>query len=218
MNSVIGNRIREIRKALRLNQTEMARRISVHLQTLSKYERGKQIPSYETLVTIADKLMVNPVWLLSGLGEMFGSATKGPHEVSVGPIFKRIIEAAGWRDYEPLAKELSVDSETVHRLILANDLPLKDIIDICIKYRLDISWVLSGVTGRDETSGSSTKSFDPLVTRIVDMLIEMPEDDLEDILRLMQKEITYKELLRQQEKETGKNEGRKPGQKKNHKR
>jgi transcriptional regulator with XRE-family HTH domain len=197
----IGFRIKEIRKKLGLSQGKMAEKVGIHFQTLSKYERGEQIPSYETLGMIVDKLNVNPVWLLAGpdAGDMFGPGIKNSEEVSVRTIFERIITVMGWKSHEMLAQELGFPLEQVARLTLMNELPLSSILSLCIRHRLNIEWVFTG-RGQAGTPHRRKKAYSPLVEKIVDMLIDRPEEDIEDILNLMIKEILYKDLLREKKK------------------
>ena len=67
MNLSIGKKIRELRKAQKLNQTEMAEALGVHLQTISRYERGELTPGPEVLSALAEKFGVDVnVWLKMG--------------------------------------------------------------------------------------------------------------------------------------------------------
>ena len=62
---------KKIRDDLNVNQTEMAKRLGIHFQTLSRYERGEIIPSGEVLSKIVDIFRINPNWLLTGKGELY---------------------------------------------------------------------------------------------------------------------------------------------------
>lgn len=65
MKNNIGTKIKELRKKAGLNQTEMAEKLGVHLQTISRYEKGKLIPSSEILSVLAEKFRVDAGWLLA---------------------------------------------------------------------------------------------------------------------------------------------------------
>lgn len=64
-------RFKQLREALRLNQGEIAAKTGVHLQTISRYERGELRPSGKKISALVQTVGVNPTWLLTGEGEMF---------------------------------------------------------------------------------------------------------------------------------------------------
>jgi transcriptional regulator with XRE-family HTH domain len=65
------NRIKELREKKGVSQAVLAKKIGVHEQTLSRYERGiNEIPA-DVLIKIADFLRPSLGWLLMGEGPMF---------------------------------------------------------------------------------------------------------------------------------------------------
>jgi transcriptional regulator with XRE-family HTH domain len=64
MNLSLGLKIKELRKAHGLNQTQMADKLGVHLQTLSRYERDKLVPGPEVLSVLAEKFNLDANSLL----------------------------------------------------------------------------------------------------------------------------------------------------------
>lgn len=70
INVDIWKRLKEIRIEAGLNQDQMADHIGVHKQTLSRYERGTLTPSNRRLDSICEEFNINPLWLLTGEGEM----------------------------------------------------------------------------------------------------------------------------------------------------
>ena len=70
VDSLFGSRIRELRRKLDIKQVDLAKRIGVHTQTLSKYERGEVEPGADALRKIAQSCPVSSAWLLTGEGEM----------------------------------------------------------------------------------------------------------------------------------------------------
>ena len=64
MNLSLGLKIKALRKARGLNQTQMAKELGVHFQTISRYERGVLEPSSEVLSVLAQKFHVNANFLL----------------------------------------------------------------------------------------------------------------------------------------------------------
>lgn len=62
----IGERIREARKELGLNQVDLARKIGVSQPAVANWESGVHDPRRLMLVKIADALQVSADWLASG--------------------------------------------------------------------------------------------------------------------------------------------------------
>lgn len=54
----IGSNIRMVRNAIGISQTELANRVGSDKSAISRYENGKQKPTLETLMRIADALDV----------------------------------------------------------------------------------------------------------------------------------------------------------------
>lgn len=74
VNKDLANRIKKLREKLDFSQQEFADIIGIHLQSISRWERGTIVPSVEAIVTIAEKFGVDPLWLLMGEGAMFKKA------------------------------------------------------------------------------------------------------------------------------------------------
>lgn len=62
--SEIGARIRDARKAAKLNQTQLAERLNKTMRTVQKYESGEIEPSIAVINEIANILHVSPVSLI----------------------------------------------------------------------------------------------------------------------------------------------------------
>jgi len=67
----IGDRIRELRQALGLSQTEFAERLGKTRRTIQHWESGNITPPDNVLRLIEQTFSVNPEWLRHGKGEMF---------------------------------------------------------------------------------------------------------------------------------------------------
>ena len=67
----MNERIRELRKLLKLTQQEFAEKIGITRNTLASYETGKSNPGDAAVSLICSKLGVNETWLRTGEGEMF---------------------------------------------------------------------------------------------------------------------------------------------------
>lgn len=63
MKNTFGQKIKELRKGKKLNQTQMAEILGVHLQTICRYEKGKLTPSPDVLSVLAEKFGVDANWL-----------------------------------------------------------------------------------------------------------------------------------------------------------
>ena len=61
---MLAENLRAIRKARGLSQEELAARLHVVRQTVSKWEKGRSVPDAELLVRLADELDTTPAALL----------------------------------------------------------------------------------------------------------------------------------------------------------
>ncbi|MBQ2364948.1 MAG: helix-turn-helix transcriptional regulator [Alistipes sp.] len=69
----MGNRLRLIRKELKLTQDQLAQRLGVGKAALSMVETGKARLSARNKNILVQDLNVNPEWIESGKGEMFNA-------------------------------------------------------------------------------------------------------------------------------------------------
>lgn len=60
----LGRNIAAYRKALRLTQDQLAELLGVEMETVSRFERGKTVPSISTLIKVAGCLKVTTASLL----------------------------------------------------------------------------------------------------------------------------------------------------------
>ena len=81
----IGGRFLEIRKAKRLNQTDVAAAIGISHGALVNYEKGREPPA-SAIIAFAKTYGVNPTWLLLGEGR--------PEPSSIDDIYSRSINIA----------------------------------------------------------------------------------------------------------------------------
>jgi len=65
-----NQRVKELRKLLKLNQEEFANSIGIQQGSLSDLERGKIGISSEVLKSLIRVYRINPIWLYDGEGEM----------------------------------------------------------------------------------------------------------------------------------------------------
>lgn len=67
----MNERIKLLRKALELNQTDFGARIGVKQGTVAAYESGARVPLDSVVVSICREFGVSESWMRSGEGEMF---------------------------------------------------------------------------------------------------------------------------------------------------
>lgn len=81
------NRIKEIRKALKLNQNEFAEKIGLSQSSLAMIEVGKRNFSDKHIKLICSIFNINENWLKTGNGNMFSST---PYERELLNIFEKL--------------------------------------------------------------------------------------------------------------------------------
>ena len=62
----IGNFLLELRKELNITQEELAEKLYVKRESISKWERGIQIPTVENIINLAEFYKVTPNEILYG--------------------------------------------------------------------------------------------------------------------------------------------------------
>lgn len=67
----ISERIRNLRKSLKLSQEEFGARLGVTKASISRIESGINNVTEQMLLSICREFNVNKVWLVEGHGEMF---------------------------------------------------------------------------------------------------------------------------------------------------
>lgn len=65
------NRIKEIRKAVGLNQADLGTRLGVSPGAVSRWESGDRTIPDSAIISICREFNVNETWLRTGYGEMF---------------------------------------------------------------------------------------------------------------------------------------------------
>ena len=83
----IGDRIKQVRKALNYTQQRFADELGLKQNTVATYEMNKTTPSERTIMDISSKLNVNRRWLETGEGEMFNSLDR---EKEIALFFRQI--------------------------------------------------------------------------------------------------------------------------------
>lgn len=72
-DELMNERIKELRKALKLTQQEFADRLNIKRGAIANYEVGRNEPIDAVISLICKEFNVNEEWLRDGTGEMFRS-------------------------------------------------------------------------------------------------------------------------------------------------
>ena len=73
---VMGERLKEIRKALKLTQAQLAEDLHITKSMVEKYEYNKSTMTDRTIADICRLYNANETWLRTGEGEMFAPMTR----------------------------------------------------------------------------------------------------------------------------------------------
>jgi len=80
LSKMINNRLKEIRKSLKINQSEFASKIGMAQSGYSQIETGENTLTDQNIKLVCLIYDVNESWLRSGEGEMFNNKTKPKDE------------------------------------------------------------------------------------------------------------------------------------------
>lgn len=72
----MNERLRHVRKLLRLTQAEFGEKIGVSGDTISAIEKGKNNLTERNIALICERFNVNESWLRNGIGETFREETE----------------------------------------------------------------------------------------------------------------------------------------------
>lgn len=95
------NRLRIIRKAFSFSQNEMADVLGITQSTYSKMEKGESAITAQHLVTLEEKLGVNPTFILVGKGGMKVTNTGNPADIDSANILVPAVAFAGYSTMWP---------------------------------------------------------------------------------------------------------------------
>lgn len=79
----VGQRIKAVRKALKMTQAQFAKEILVGWETVAAWEQGKAKPGKSRLYMIEEKFGVSLHWLETGEGDMYKPA---PPPILIGDV------------------------------------------------------------------------------------------------------------------------------------
>lgn len=115
----MGERFKELRKALGLTQQEFADRIGVSRNNIATYETDKSRPGDAVITLVVRAFNVNEVWLRTGAGEMFTPVTR---DEEIAQFVGRVIAGDGsfkHRFVSMLARLDEEDWEVLEKIALA---------------------------------------------------------------------------------------------------
>lgn len=108
-----GKRLKELRQAAKITQTELSEKLNIHPQTVSKWERGLSEPDIAQLGELSASLGITLEKLL-GCEETEQSYVGTFQAESFGKTLSEL-RAAGGESQEELAAAMAVSSDTVSR-------------------------------------------------------------------------------------------------------
>lgn len=73
---MIGDRIKEIRTALKLNQIDFGKRLNLSQSAVANYEKNVRVPIDAVILSICREFSVSEAWLRTGEGEPFVEKTR----------------------------------------------------------------------------------------------------------------------------------------------
>ena len=114
----MGERIKELRKALKMTQQEFADSLNIQRGSIASYETGRISPSNSTIALICREFGVSESWLRNGEGEMFIPMTLDEEIASfIGSIQADIEPTFQKRFISALAKLSPDDWKVIERFI-----------------------------------------------------------------------------------------------------
>jgi len=131
----LSERLKALRKTLRLTQEAMAKALGITFQTYNRYEKGHRIPDGEVLEKIAQTFGVNLNWLLTGEGPMF---VKKPHwleereeqEALAKELGAMLVEPVPVLGYVPAGFPTEIPEDAIVEWITLPDIPKNSFIFI----------------------------------------------------------------------------------------
>ena len=83
------DRIKELRKALKLSQTEFGEKCGASRSAVQKWESGENVMSDSVILLVSREFDVSETWLRTGEGEMFAPLSR---EAEIGRLVGRLLK------------------------------------------------------------------------------------------------------------------------------
>lgn len=114
----MGERIKELRKALKMTQQEFADRLNVQRGSIASYETGRISPSNAAISLICKELNVSEDWLRNGEGDMFIPITRDEEIASfIGSVQADVDDTFKKRFISALAKLSTEEWKAIEHLM-----------------------------------------------------------------------------------------------------
>lgn len=114
----MGERIKELRKSLKMTQQEFADRLNIQRGSIASYETGRISPSNATISLICKELNVSEDWLRNGTGEMFIPITRDEEIASfIGSVQADVDDTFKKRFISALAKLSTEEWKAIEHLM-----------------------------------------------------------------------------------------------------
>lgn len=114
----MGERIKELRKSLKMTQQEFADRLNIQRGSIASYETGRISPSNATISLICKELNVSEDWLRNGNGDMFIPITRDEEIASfIGSVQADVDDTFKKRFISALAKLSTEEWKAIEHLM-----------------------------------------------------------------------------------------------------
>ncbi len=155
-------RLLSLRKALKLNQEELAAYLGITRAAYGKIETGVANLSDRNRKMLIDAFAVDPVWLDSGVGEMFQNGVNPETlNISVNERIRHLAEDLFGADFNEMARVAWVSASRLKKIASEESEPtLQEIRTMCKKMGLSIDWLFTGKVLKDDSSLSKENIVD----------------------------------------------------------
>lgn len=92
---MFSERLKSLRRASKMKQSELAQKLSLSQQTISLYEANKRHPDLETLVRLADEFHVSTDYLLGRTQHRNILSKEFIHSSNIEELFQVLMEIPG---------------------------------------------------------------------------------------------------------------------------
>ena len=114
----MGERIKELRKSLKMTQQEFADRLNIQRGSIASYETGRISPSNATISLICKELNVSEDWLRNGEGDMYIPITRDEEIASfIGGVQSDVEDTFKKRFISALAKLSTEEWKAIEHLM-----------------------------------------------------------------------------------------------------
>ena len=114
----MGERIKELRKSLKMTQQEFADRLNIQRGSIASYETGRISPSNATISLICKELNVSEDWLRNGEGDMYIPITRDEEIASfIGSVQADVDDTFKKRFISALAKLSTEEWKAIEHLM-----------------------------------------------------------------------------------------------------